>query len=516
MRTLAPTTVTAGYGALGDLAAAAGARLSVDPCSRVPDGAGPDLVVLTGPAGGATVDALADLLGRGTAVVVAVAPSAAASVAAALADHGFVLGTDPCRAVDPTDPLVDTLRVDAEADGLQVTVEDAVAVAGADEPVLRVGGTVIGARRGPLTVLGTARLGHDALLTSAGNAAFVHRLLSGERSATAGGTACAHRPAITVTHRLPPVVTTRPEDWGPFLATTPPAAHPLDDAFVTAAGRAGRLLPAAVFDALVDFADAPPSAGALLLRGCPTGDLPPTPGQPRTVTGKDRVSEYTLLAVARRLGQPVGYLPEHGGDVVQDIVPTPGSVGRQVSTSSGGPLMFHTETAFHRHKPRHLLLLCLRGDPSAVTTLASIRELVSLLPLGARRVLHEPRFRTAADESFVGARPTRLGLPVPVLSGTWEAPTLTFDADLMVGIDAEAEEALGTLAELIDRHHTGVRLEPGDLLVVDNHLAVHGRSPFRARFDGTDRWLQRTFVVADLGPSAPERAGRIITTRFGR
>jgi L-asparagine oxygenase len=43
---------------------------------------------------------------------------------------------------------------------------------------------------------------------------------------------------------------------------------------------------------------------------------------------------------------------------------------------------------------------------------------------------------------------------------------------------------------------------------------VHGRSPFDARFDGTDRWLQRAFVVEQLEPSAGERRGRIITTTF--
>ena len=50
-------------------------------------------------------------------------------------------------------------------------------------------------------------------------------------------------------------------------------------------------------------------------------------------------------------------------------------------------------------------------------------------------------------------------------------------------------------------------LEAGDLLVVDNRRAVHGRSEFRARFDGTDRWLQRTFVVDDL--AADRRPARV-------
>jgi hypothetical protein len=84
----------------------------------------------------------------------------------------------------------------------------------------------------------------------------------------------------------------------------------------------------------------------------------------------------------------------------------------------------------------------------------------------------------------------------------------------MTGTDSEAQRALETLAAAVAEHHTGVVLEAGDLLVVDNALAVHGRTPFTPRFDGSDRWLQRTFVVADLAPSAGERLGRVITTRF--
>ena len=85
----------------------------------------------------------------------------------------------------------------------------------------------------------------------------------------------------------------------------------------------------------------------------------------------------------------------------------------------------------------------------------------------------------------------------------------------MVGTDESANEALRALGEATAQCHTSIVLEAGDLLVVDNNTAVHGRSPFTPRFDGTDRWLQRTFVVADLAPSAADRRGRVITTHFG-
>jgi L-asparagine oxygenase len=130
-------------------------------------------------------------------------------------------------------------------------------------------------------------------------------------------------------------------------------------------------------------------------------------------------------------------------------------------------------------------------------------------------VLRAPRFRTRPDASFceTGARGD-LGSPMAVITGTDDDPMFTYDEDLMVGTDPEAERALARLTRVVHDRAVAVVLEAGDLLVLDNHRVVHGRSPFVARFDGADRWVQRAFVVADLDASAQERTGRIITTRF--
>ena len=315
----------------------------------------------------------------------------------------------------------------------------------------------------------------------------------------------------TLTHHAQPIAVTSPA-WPVHRIPT------LDshvESFVRAAGHAARSLPPVVHDALVDFADNAPQSGALLLRGMPVGDLPPTPATPTTPADKDSVSEFTLLTVARRLGQPVGYEPEHGGDLVQNIVPTRAAADRQVSTSSKVQLMFHTEAAFHPYRPRYLLLLCLRGDTQARTTLASIFEVLLQLPSDVVDVLFQPRFRTATDESYLHGRASVLGEPMAVLTGDRHRPSMVFDADLMIGIDEAANEAIRLMGEATAACHTSVALEAGDLLIVDNAVAVHGRSPFTARFDGFDRWLQRTFVVSDLAASAADRSGRVITTHFG-
>jgi L-asparagine oxygenase len=299
------------------------------------------------------------------------------------------------------------------------------------------------------------------------------------------------------------------------LALPTPPECPVDHPdFIRAAGRARRLLPAEVHDALVDFTDTPPRSGVILLRGLPVGHLPATPATPATPTGKDSTSEFLLLTVARCLGQPVGYLPEHNGSVVQNIVPVRAAQDRQISTSSKVTLQYHTETAFHPHRPRYLLLFCLRGDASARTTYVSVYDALDNLRPETVAVLRQPRFRTAVDESFMRGRPSRLLDPMPIISGSDDNVTFVYDADLMIGVDSEAQDALEELQRVVAEHEQHVVLEAGDLLVVDNNVAVHGRSPFTPRFDGTDRWLQRTFVVTDLAPSAADRNGRIITTDF--
>ncbi len=315
----------------------------------------------------------------------------------------------------------------------------------------------------------------------------------------------------TLTQHVQPMTIESPL-WPPM---TVPSRSTGMERLVRTAGHSARLLPAVVHDALVDFADRAHQSGALLLRGLPLGELPHTPPTPSTPADKDSVSEMTLLTVARRLGQPVGYEPEHGGDLVQNIVPTKTAVDRQTSTSSKVQLMFHTEAAFHPYRPRYLLLLCLRGDPAAQTTLSSIFEVMPQLAADVIDVLFQPRFRTAVDESYLHGRSNVLGAPMAVLTGDRRRPSMVFDADLMVGIDEEADDALRALGDATAACHASVALEAGDLLVVDNAVAVHGRSPFAPRFDGTDRWVQRTFVVSDLAPSAADRRDRVITTHFG-
>lgn len=467
-----------------------------------------------------TVDHLLAYLHGGGRAVIAASPAALA----ALNLTGTPLVSPSARALaaaHPHDPIVFDTHLVGEGqghlDGLRLEADDLVRLTDGYDVNVRVDGSPIvvtlAVGSGRAVVLATAHLATDRWIAAADNAVIVHWALTGRIDRSAATTVRLHRPAPTSHHA--PVTTVDNAGDDALVSLLPDAATPIGSPeFLRAAGRAGRLLSPDVHDALIDLVDQGTPAAGLLIRHLPVDNLPDTPATPLVPSGKDHVSELVLLTIARRLGQPVGYQPEHGGDIVQNLLPTLDDVNRQTSTSSGVELEFHTETAFHPHKPRYLVLFCLRGDPAASTLLCSISQVVERLPLGVRQVLREPRFRTAVDESFTGLRSDRLGPPMAVLAGSDAAPTLTFDADLMVGTDIEATAALETLRTTIRAEHIAVTLAAGDLLVIDNLVSVHGRTQFAARFDGTDRWLQRTFVVPDLAASATDRCGRVITTRF--
>lgn len=307
----------------------------------------------------------------------------------------------------------------------------------------------------------------------------------------------------------------RVEAAWPDPATHLPDDDPGSEAFVQAAGRYAESLPQTLLGALTQFAEHPPEQGAIVLEGLPIGAVPPTPASPWGVIDKHHGSDLLLLAVAQRLGHPMGYAAESRGVLTPHIVPTPGETYRQVSTSSQVDLALHTEGSYVHHKPRYLLLLCLRGDPAAATTLAPVAHIVRRLDAHTLSVLAQPRFRIAVDETYVEPGERRLTAPLAALDGDPANPRIVFDADLMEGTDPEAHDAFLQLCDAAAASATGVVLQSGQMLVIDNHRAAHGRSAFTPRFDGTDRWMQRCFVMADPSVSDGERNGRVITRPFG-
>lgn len=297
-----------------------------------------------------------------------------------------------------------------------------------------------------------------------------------------------------------------------------PADDP--DGFAGLARELGSALPDRLKDAIREFREHGSPGGGLLIHGLPVFDIPPTPSSPGVGTGPTLTAAGVLGIVAAQLGDQIGYSPELGGRIIQDVVPVRGAEDTQQSVSSTTELYTHIELAFAPDDARAdwIVLFCLRSDHDGVagTTLSPVGEMLGLLGEETLRVLSQPRFRTTVDQSFLrglgATRPIWVG-PIRVLSEDSLGPRLRADFAETAGIDPGAQEALTRLRAAAETVATAIVLRSGDLLSVDNARATHGRMPFAPRYDGRDRWLLRTSVVRDLAASARYRSpgnGRVI------
>jgi L-asparagine oxygenase len=269
--------------------------------------------------------------------------------------------------------------------------------------------------------------------------------------------------------------------------------------WISAARRASINLPAEILTTLREFRRYSGEKGALLLRGLPVDES--TVGATPTVKGSVQRSATVpgalLMMSASVLGEPIAFRPEKSGAMVQDVVPVPGQ--EEFQGNAGSVLLeFHNENAFHPFRPDYVLLLCLRADHDGVAGLTTvcIRQVLPFLSEPAREALFAPEYITAAPPSFGDMKAE----PVPhgVLSGVVEDPDLRVDFAATQALTDRAVLALRELQRLFADHAQVLRLVPGDMAIVDNRVTVHGRTGFQPRYDGKDRWLQRTFSLVDF------------------
>ncbi|MFD5433084.1 TauD/TfdA family dioxygenase [Kitasatospora sp. NPDC127067] len=251
----------------------------------------------------------------------------------------------------------------------------------------------------------------------------------------------------------------------------------------------------------VDTAD-----GLFVLRGLEIDDtrLGPTPDHWSTVGDSGALWDVVLLLVSTAMGTPIAWDGQQDGRFVHNIVPTPGHESEQTGASSSVLLTPHTEDAFHPGRAHLLLLCCMRNHDAIATTAASVR--LTDLPDADVEQLKRPVAPILPDDAYeqarkFGGRPA----PVPTLFEAPEGLTMRYDP-AYTPLD-EADEAWRAayrrLGDELARVSVAVSLEPGDVLVVDNDVVVHGRVPFRARYDGTDRWLKRASVRVEGRPTRP-------------
>ncbi|MFQ6392237.1 TauD/TfdA family dioxygenase [Nocardia sp. KC 131] len=262
----------------------------------------------------------------------------------------------------------------------------------------------------------------------------------------------------------------------------------------------------------VRIAMRPPAttAGATIVSRLPLtdeefGPTPPTWHDAAAWSGEParRASSFHLdivmLLLARSAGEPFGWHGQQGGRLVNNILPSPGHETEQSGASSATLLSPHTEDAFHPHRANLLVLACLRNPDRVGTTVSSVRH--TELTAAQRKLLSSPTLPILPDVSYGRGHERHTATPLPTLwhtesSGGTEDLTIRYDPAYTPLDDADAEfrSAYARLTAELERVCVTAALTPGQMLLVDNDVAVHGRVPFTARYDGTDRWLKRVNV----------------------
>jgi len=254
-------------------------------------------------------------------------------------------------------------------------------------------------------------------------------------------------------------------------------------------------------------------SGVCLISGYPVDDAKVGKTPPHWRKAPDgscaAQEEVFLNLCGALLGDAIAWSHQRGGLICQDLVPIEGHENEMLGSGSERELVWHTEDARYSHRGDYIGLMCLRNPDAVPTTFALIDE-VRLDPERVE-ILFEPRFVFRPDPSHPSDKE---GEKAPVLFGDPGSPYIRFDPYSMDRPESREERsAMDYLTRTIDESMTGAALLPGECLFIDNYKAVHGRSSFRARFDGTDRWLKRINVARDLRKSRARRrapASRVI------
>lgn len=269
---------------------------------------------------------------------------------------------------------------------------------------------------------------------------------------------------------------------------------------------AARMDPALTDECLPDG-----DSGAVVLQGLQAAAVAPGPTPPswsEARRGATALWDATLLLLASAIGRAFGYENQQDGRLVHDIVPSKGQEHKQTSGSSAGMLSPHTEDAFHPGRANVLMLGCLRNPDAVPTSLSSVRH--ARLSAIERALLQRPVLPILLDDSYLEDDGDNEYEP-PGMATLWDG-----DGGLRIRYDpaytpfeqaaGEYRAAYDWLGGELDRVAVDVPLEQGEILLIDNDVAVHSRVPFQARYDGTDRWIKRVSVRMPDGERPPGEA----------
>jgi L-asparagine oxygenase len=292
-------------------------------------------------------------------------------------------------------------------------------------------------------------------------------------------------------------------------------ANPVDDPdlFCRQSTALSKFISIHIYASLLQFTKVGTNTGFLLFKNFPVDNdsIPQTPeGNTFNIGGNTllaRVQSILLSAIS----ELISYEAECMGSLFQDVVPIQSMEKQQTSLSSDIELEIHTEQAFSQLRPDILSLACLRGDPNAHTYVLPVYNILENISIHERSILKMPLWKTGVDLSFKMQCSDFIDGdvrgPLSILYGKENDPFLLFDQDLMTGTTPRANALIKDICNIYYKNRNYYCLEPGDIILIDNRRAVHGRSSYVPKYDGNDRFLIRCFSTLDYEKSEYARSG---------
>ena len=241
------------------------------------------------------------------------------------------------------------------------------------------------------------------------------------------------------------------------------------------------------------------------------GDTPtaffPVPETEGTIAG----SAAALAVLGALQMEGISYGTENKGNLFVNLVPMPGS--GVFAEKSRNSMRGHTDGVSFplngyddSHNPRIapspdlVILVALRNPDRVPTNVMSLPDVLNRLTPGDVIELKKAQFSIRSQPTFVQDMKLILGKELvvfdqPVLKDVPGGTCVRYSHSSVVPttIGGVAEQASKYFEAACDQVSISIAMEPGDVLVINNRLGLHGRGQVGEEIGGQSRWLLRAY-----------------------
>ena len=200
-----------------------------------------------------------------------------------------------------------------------------------------------------------------------------------------------------------------------------------------------------------------------------------------------------LLMLTSILGMPFAHSEE--AELVSVVKP------KKAHSMSSNPSYFtatkfdlHSELPYITNPPDYLSLLCKYNVEDGYTYTSTISSALALLDGETIQILSEPIFQIMIPPHFGQVEKYARERPIISPYGDNFRVQIRFDK---LKYPEYAGAAIKQLYEAVNKVRIEHLLSPGELLVINNNLSLHGRSAFNPTYSQQDRQLFRVYTIRD-------------------